>query len=42
MCILFVYTLLTCVSYHDVSVMPMSVMGFKEKNWRCELYPILF
>ena len=32
MCILFVYTLLKGVSYYDVSAMPMSVMGFKEKN----------
>ena len=45
MCILFVYTLLKVVSYYDLSVLPMSVMGFQKKKgvggW-CELYPILF
>ena len=29
MCILSVYTLLTVVSYYDLHVMSMSVMGFK-------------
>ena len=32
MCILFVYTLLKVVSYYDVSVLSMSVMGFQQKN----------
>ena len=32
LCILFVYTLLTCVSYYDLRVLTMSVIGFK-KNW---------
>ena len=31
MCILFVYTLLTVVSYYDLSVLSMSVMGFPKK-----------
>ena len=30
-CILFVYTLLKVVSYYDLSVMSMSVMGFQKK-----------
>ena len=33
MCILFVYTLLNVVSYYDVSVLSMSVMGFQKKDW---------
>ena len=43
MCNLFVYTctLLKVVSYH-LSVLSMSVMGFKKKVWMDELYPILF
>ena len=47
MCILFVYTLLKVVSYYDLSVLSMSVMGFPKKlgwgvgGW-CELYPSLF
>ena len=47
MCILFVYTLLNVVSYYDVSVLSMSVMGFQKKRldglggWG-ELYPSLF
>ena len=31
MCILFAYTLLKVVSYYDLSVLSMSVMGFKTK-----------
>ena len=31
MCILFVYTLLKVVSYYDLSVLSMSVMGFQKK-----------
>ena len=36
MCILFVYTLLKVVSYYDLSVLSMSVMGFQNKKfgWR--------
>ena len=30
MCILFVYTLLTVVSYYDLSVLSMSAMGFQK------------
>ena len=45
MCILFVYTLLKVVSYYDLSVLSMSVMGFKKKfgfgGWG-ELYQSLF
>ena len=37
MCILFVYTLLKVVSYYDLSVLSMSVMG----GWG-EPYPNLF
>ena len=33
MCILFVYTLLKAVSYYDLSVLSMSVMGFQKKVW---------
>ena len=45
MCTLFVYTLLKIVSYYDLSVLSMSVMGF-QKVWmgvggRGELYPSL-
>ena len=32
MCILFVYTLLKVVSYYDLSVLSMSVMGFPKKS----------
>ena len=32
MCIQFAYTLLKVVSYYDLSVLSMSVMGF-QKNW---------
>ena len=32
MCILSVYTLLKVVGYYDLSVLPMSVMGF-QKFW---------
>ena len=31
MCILFVYTLLKVVSYYDLSVLSMLVMGFQKK-----------
>ena len=31
MCILFAYTLLKVVSYYDLSVLSMSVMGFQKK-----------
>ena len=31
MCIMLVYTLLKVVSYYDVSVLSMSVMGFPKK-----------
>ena len=31
MCILYVYTLLKVVSYYDLSVLSMSVMGFQKK-----------
>ena len=35
MCILFVYTLLKLVYYYDLTVLPMSVMGFQKKfGWR--------
>ena len=33
MCILSVYTLLKVVGYYDLSVLSMSVMGFKKKVW---------
>ena len=35
MCIMFVglYTLLKVVSYYDLSVLSMSVMGFQKKVW---------
>ena len=48
MCILYVYTLLKVVSYNDLSVLSMSVMGFQHKKfgWRVgewgELYPSFF
>ena len=43
MCILSVYTLLKVVSYYDLSVLSMPVMGSKKKfGWVCELYPVLF
>ena len=32
MCILSVYTSLTVVGYHDLSVLSMSVMGFQKKS----------
>ena len=44
MCILLVYAWLRLVSYYDLSVLSMSVMGF-QKNWMGlwgELYPVLF
>ena len=44
MCILFVYTLLKVVSYYDLNVLSMSVMGFQiflDGGWG-ELYPVLF
>ena len=31
MCILFVYTLLKVISYYDLRVLSMSVMGFQTK-----------
>ena len=34
MCILFVYTLLKVISYYDLSVLSMSVIGF-QKNFGC-------
>ena len=35
MCILFVYTLLKVVSYYDLSVLSISMIGFKKKfGWR--------
>ena len=42
-----VYTLLKVVSYNDLSVLSMSVMGFQKKNLMgvggcCELYPSFF
>ena len=46
MCILSVYTLLKVVGYYDLSVLSMSVMGFKNKKfgWGVvgwgEVYPI--
>ena len=33
MCILFAYTLLKVVSYYDLSVPSISVMGFQKKDW---------
>ena len=33
MCILSVHTLLKGVGYYDLSVLSMSVMGFKKKVW---------
>ena len=46
MCILFAYTLLKVVSYYDLSVLSMSLMGFQKVWMRVggwgELYPILF
>ena len=43
MCILFVYTcsLLKGVSYNDLSVQSMSMMGF-QKKFGCEHYPSIF
>ena len=32
MCILFVYTLLKVVSYYELGVLSMSVMGFQKKS----------
>ena len=32
MCILFVYTLLKVVSYYDLSILSMSVMGFQKNS----------
>ena len=47
MCILSVYTLLKVVGYYDLSVLSMSVMGFKKKVWMGvggwgKLYPSFF
>ena len=47
MCIMFVYTLLKVVSYYDLNVLSMSVMGFQQKKFGWvggwgELYPSLF
>ena len=42
MCILFVYTLLKVVSYYDLSVLSMSVMGFQKKSCWGDLYPSFF
>ena len=47
MCIMFVYTLLKVVSYYDLSVLYMSVMGFQKRfGWEAgrwgELYPSIF
>ena len=33
MCILSVHTLLKVVGFYDLSVLSMSVMGFKKKVW---------
>ena len=33
MCIPFVYALLKVVTYYDLSVLCMSVMGFQKKSW---------
>ena len=33
MCILFVYSLLKVVSYYELSVLSMSVIGFHKKIW---------
>ena len=42
MCLLFVCTLLKVVTYYDLSVLSMSVMGFQKEVWMgCELYPSL-
>ena len=45
--ILSVYTLLKVVSYYDLSVLSISVMGFQKKVWMRvgrwgELYPSIF
>ena len=48
MCIMFVYTLLKVVSYYDLSVLSMSVMGFQKNMFvwgvggGCELYSVFF
>ena len=47
MCTLSVHTLLKVVGYYDLSVLPMSVMGFQKKfGWEVggwgELYPSFF
>ena len=45
MCILSVYALLKVVSYYDLSVLSVWVIGFKKKVWMGGwdvLYPILF
>ena len=42
---LYNYTLITVVSYYDLSVLSMSVMGLKKKfvwGWVDGVYPILF
>ena len=48
MCILSVYTPIQVVSYYDLSVLSMSVMGFQKKVWMGgvglwgEVYPSFF
>ena len=43
MCILFKYTLLKCVSYYDLCVLSISVMGFQKSFDRVgELYSVIF
>ena len=42
MCILFVYTLLKVVNYYDLSVLSMSVIGFKNSWWRVGRAPSKF
>ena len=46
MCVLYVFTLLKVVSYYDLSVLSMSVIGFEKKSLhRCGLSisnPVLF
>ena len=43
MCVLFVYTLLKVVSYYDLSVLSMSVMGLQKSldaGWVCGMSSI--
>ena len=43
MCILFVYALLKVVSYYDLSVLSMSVMGFPKKfGWVLSSIQVFF